>query len=303
MSQVIVLAGGASEEREVSLRSGHAVAKALEEIGHTVTTLDPAEGLKKFLPELRAAEVVFPALHGAGGEDGVLQKFLEDHRIAYVGSDSRSSSLCFDKARYTKLLARHGILTPASDLTDYQGFQHSELRQQPFVLKPNDGGSSIDTFIVRDPLKADLAAIQKAFDRRHIMLLQELINGTEITVPVVAERALPVIEIIPPSGGEFDYENKYNGLSQELCPPLHVSKSLQKTAQDLALRIHHLTGCRDLSRTDFIITAAGDLYTLETNTIPGLTAESLVPKAAEQAGMSMSDLCKRLVEIALRRNT
>lgn len=295
MAKVIVLAGGMSDEREVSLRSGAAVARALKQADYKVTTLDPADGLEALLPELQAADVVFPALHGVGGEDGTLQKFLEDHHIRYVGSDRWASALCFDKARYTELLAKHYILVPATEQVTFEQFEQSSLIKRPFVLKPNDGGSSIDTFIVRDPAKTNKTAIAEAFSRHKKLLLQELIEGTEITVPILAEEPLPVIEIIPPAGGEFDYENKYNGKTQELCPPEHVSEDNQAKAQILARRVHELAGCRDLSRTDMIITKDDELYVLETNTIPGLTEESLVPKAAKMAAISMLGLCAKLV--------
>lgn len=302
-TKVIVLAGGTSDEREISLRSGSAVAKALETSGHETQILDPADGLEEQLRELQKANVVFPALHGAGGEDGVLQKFLEDHAIRYVGPDSVSSALCFDKARYTGVLAQHGLLVPDTELVNLQGFQASELSKEPFVLKPNDGGSSVDTFIVREAGNSDDTAIRQAFAKHEELLLQALITGDEITVAILGEEALPVIEIIPPEGGEFDYENKYNGQTRELCPPPDVSPDLQKQAQEHAKKIHEVTGCRDMSRTDIIVTPEGRLFVLETNTIPGLTDESLLPKAAAAAGYDMPAMCDKLVQIALARNT
>lgn len=303
MTKIIVLAGGASDERAVSLRSGESVAKALKKNGHQVDILDPASGLGNLLSELKTADVVFPALHGAGGEDGTLQAFLEKYNIRYVGPDSQSSALCYDKAQYTELLQDNNIWVPETELVDLPGFQASPLSKQPFVLKPNDGGSSIDTFIVRDLASTDDEAIRTAFKRHDKLLLQELIKGDEITVAMLGDEALPAIEIIPPEGGEFDYENKYNGQTQELCPPEHVNQALQQEAQRLTARIHQLTGCRDMSRTDIMVTAAGKLYVLETNTIPGLTGESLLPKAAKQAGYDMPALCEKLAQMALERNT
>lgn len=303
MPHIIVLAGGTSDERAVSLRSGAAVTKALEEKNHQVKTLDPADGLDNLLSELKTADVVFPALHGVGGEDGVLQKFLEDHAIRYVGPDSQASALCFDKARYTKLLQDNNILVPETELVDLHGFQASPLSKKPFALKPNGGGSSIDTFIMRDLASTDDAAIRAAFSRHKKLLLQELIEGDEITVAMLGDEPLPTIEIIPPEGGEFDYENKYNGQTQELCPPEHVSQALLEQGQGLTKKIHQLTDCRDMSRTDIMVTATGKLYVLETNTIPGLTDESLLPKAAREAGYEMPVLCEKLVQMALDRNT
>jgi D-alanine-D-alanine ligase len=302
MANVIVLAGGNSDEREISLCSGKAVTKALQKAGHKVEFLDPSDGLNGLLPKLKTADVVFPALHGQGGEDGSLQKFLEDNDVAFVGSNSQASTLCFDKARYAELLLSKNLPVPHTELVKYQEYLRSELRRKPFVLKPNDGGSSIDTFIVRTPAEADELGIKEAFERHEILLLQELIEGNEITVAILGDEPLPAIEIIPPEGGEFDYENKYNGQTQELCPPKNVSPPLQEQAQGLAFKIHQLAGCRDMSRTDIIVTSSYELYVLETNTIPGLTDESLLPKAAGKAGYSMEELCDKLIQMTLKRH-
>lgn len=300
-TQVLVLAGGNSLEREISLRSGAAVAAALKRVGYEVSAADPAAGLQKLIPALKSADVVFPALHGVGGEDGVLQRFLEEKQIKFVGSGSRASELCFDKYSYDQLLINNGILTPKTELVTFEEFGSTTLAKRPFVLKPNDGGSSIDNVIVRDVARKDETAIRQAFDKYSQLLLQELISGPEITVAVLGTASLPVIEILPPDDQEFDYENKYNGATREICPPEHVSQSEQAEAQKLAARIHELCGCRDLSRTDIIVSEGGELCVLETNTIPGLTDESLLPKAAEAAGIDMLALCDRLVKSALAR--
>jgi len=302
MANVIVLAGGNSDEREISLLSGAAVATALTTAGHTVTVLDPSDGLDKLLPTFQEVEVVFPALHGLGGEDGVLQKFLESHRIPFVGTSAKASELCFDKDRCTELFEEHGVDVPKTELVTLDEFKASDLIKKPFVLKPNDGGSSIDTFIIRNVDGFNLNSVEAAFKEHGRMLLQDFISGVEITVAVLGEASLPVIEIIPPKGGEFDYENKYNGKTQELCPPQHVLPEAQVAAQKLAKKIHDFTGCRDMSRTDMIITADQRLYVLENNTIPGLTNQSLLPKAAAQAGISMPAMCNLLVQRAVDRH-
>jgi D-alanine-D-alanine ligase len=301
--RVLVLAGGNSPEREVSERSGASVAAALGRAGYEVTVADPASGMDKLLPAAKSVDVVFPALHGAGGEDGELQRFLEQQAIKFVGSGSEASGLCFDKAAYDQLLSKNSVLTPRTKLVTFEAFGSTPLAKEPFVLKPNDGGSSIDTIIVRDVGRQDKAAIRQAFGRHPRLLLQELIGGVEITVAVLGAASLPVIEILPPDDQEFDYENKYNGATRELCPPEHVSDEQQAAAQELARRIHELCGCRDLSRTDIIIGEGGKLYVLETNTIPGLTDQSLLPKAAAAAGIDMPTLCDRLVKTALARHT
>jgi D-alanine-D-alanine ligase len=301
MSHVIVLAGGSSDERAVSLRSGAAVTAALGQAGHQVTQLDPADGLEQLLPRLQQGEVVFPALHGLGGEDGSLQEFLETHDITYVGSDSQSSKLCFYKDLSYERMTQSAIKTPVTELVSLDQFNASPLRARPFVLKPNDGGSSIDTFIVRDLSALDQSAVEAAFGRHDQLILQELIKGDEVTVAIVGDQPLPVIEIIPPSDQEFDYENKYNGATQELCPPLHISDEHQVAAQTIASSMHQAFGCRDMSRTDIMIDSSGTLWTLEINTIPGLTDQSLLPKAAAAAGLAMPRLCDELVKAALAR--
>jgi D-alanine-D-alanine ligase len=301
MVTVAVLAGGISEEREVSLRSGANVANALRARGYKVVECDPKNGPETLWPQLEHIDVAFPALHGRGGEDGSLQPQLEARHIVYVGSGIQASRLCFDKWRYAELLKTQDINCPQTELVNLGEFEASPLSQKPFVLKPNDGGSSIDTFIVREPTRFKFDEVRESFVRHPKMLLQELIEGIEITIGVLNEKPLPVIEIIPPANQEFDYTNKYNGASQELCPPQHVNQSVQAKTQTLALQIHRLTGCRDMSRTDMMIDRSGQLFVLETNTIPGLTEQSLLPKAAAAAGLAMPELVDRLVQAALKR--
>jgi D-alanine-D-alanine ligase len=301
MSTVIVLAGDNSSEREVSLRSGAAVAKALRTNGHTVTMIDPAEDFAARKSEVQAADAVFPALHGKGGEDGEIQAVLESWHVAYVGSDAAASRLCFDKWQFETLMRAHHVLMPAGELLDFAAFKHSELAKKPFVLKPFDGGSSVDTLIVRDVSQFDAERAREVFARNPRMLLENLIDGIEITVGILGDQPLPVVEIIPPTDGEFDYENKYNGQSQELCPPQHVGAELQQKAQAISLRAHQLAGCRDFSRSDFIVTESGEAYLLETNTIPGLTDQSLFPKAAATSGLSMPEAIEKLLQFALAR--
>lgn len=299
MKRVVVLCGGSSSEREVSLRSGSAVAEALKTAGYEVVVLDPATAS---FEEMVDADVVFPVLHGAGGEDGSLQAQLEKRGVRYVGSDADASHLCFDKWTYRHVITDAGLPMAEGALVQTDTFTGHPLARQPYVLKPVGGGSSIDTFIVRDPSEAPENAIHKTFERHPNMLLERLILGTELTVGVLGDEALPVIEIIPPSDGEFDYENKYNGKTQELCPPVHVSATVQEQAQELAKKAHLFTGCRDFSRTDIIVEATtGKLYLLETNTIPGMTPQSLFPKMAQAAGVAMPELCKQLVEMTLKR--
>lgn len=305
MTHVVVIAGGSSAEKEVSTRSGTAVAAALKQAGYRVTSVDPAgHNEAELLGTIGSADVVFPVLHGIGGEDGVLQAVFDAHGICYVGSGPEASALCYDKNNYKKVVENLGITVPEGGLVEKAGFMASELTQRPFVLKPYDGGSSVDTFIVRDPKVIDRSQIDAALSKYGQMLLEELISGTELTVGVVGDTALPTVEIIPPENGEFDYENKYNGATRELCPPEHIDADTQDRAREIALNIHRSLGLRDMSRTDMILRESDNkLFVLETNTIPGMTDQSLLPKAAAAAGMPMPELVKTLVEAAVARRS
>jgi D-alanine-D-alanine ligase len=294
--KVLVLLGGDSPEREVSLRSGEAVSDALRNRGHTVFEYDSKHGYQG-LDEFRdKVEVVLPILHGRGGEDGEVQKELEARGFKFLGADSKASQLCFDKVTLKEILNKLSILTPKSEIVNKDQFEASAIKASgKYVLKPIEGGSTIDAFIVNDSTDH---ADTKIFNKYPQMLLEELIEGNEITVPVLDKQALPVIEIIPPAGEDFDYENKYNGETQELCPPVNVSEELQKKAQAIAEQLHVAAGVRHLSRTDIIIDKDNKLWVLEINTMPGMTSQSLFPKAAKEVGISMEQLVDKFVQVA-----
>lgn len=286
----LVLGGGTSPEKDVSLRSAEAVRDALETLNHTVTFIDPSTmSNEDLLSHAHRVDAVFPILHGEGGEDGTLQQHLASAGVPYFGPDPISCEHTFNKVTFKKLLEANQLPTPRWAVVSAQSFDTEPLTLHPYVLKPISGGSSIDTFIVRD-VKADATPLKEALERYGTMLLEELIEGSEITVGILNEQPLPVVEIIPPANQEFDYENKYNGATQELCPPQNVSATLQDAAQRLALQVHKTLLCRHLSRTDMLIDASGALYIIDTNTIPGLTSQSLYPKAAKAAGYSWPSL-------------
>lgn len=300
MLKILVLSGHTSPEGDISVRSAQAVTTALKQAGHSVQLRDVTQTIDQ--QTYAEADIIFPVIHGTGGEDGMLQKQLElSGFYNFVGSGSISSKLCFNKWEYRSFLGKNGIVVPAGAFISAGQLKDHPFSKSSFVLKPFNGGSSVDTFIVRDLANADFNAMEAALQRHGNMLLETLIDGTEITVGVLNGTALPVIEIIPPTDGEFDYENKYNGKTQELCPPQNVSSALQIQAQDLAVRIHALCECRDLSRTDIMISTGGELFVLETNTIPGMTNQSLFPKAAATAGTNMAALCDALVQAAAQR--
>jgi D-alanine-D-alanine ligase len=299
--KVLVLAGGSSNEREVSLKSGTNIARALREAGHEVTVADPANVDFDLERLARQADVIFPALHGAGGEDGSLQRALEALGVPFVGSRSAASELAFDKVRYKQKLLDEGILTPRWEVVNRADFAASALRQRPYVLKPIQGGSSIHAYIVHEPAPS-LDGYDEAFDQYGEMLLEELIHGQELTVGVLDSQAFPVILIEPPAGELFDYANKYNGKTREVVNPTEIPVEQQRAAQQLAVQIHDLLELAHLSRTDIILSETGDLYVLESNTIPGLTDESLFPKAALAHGLDTAELAHALVEVAYKHN-
>jgi D-alanine-D-alanine ligase len=298
-SRVLVVSGGASSEREISLRSGTAVVEALRTNGYFADQYDITNQGDELLNLLPNYDIVFPMIHGAGGEDGTIQAILEHEKKPFIGSGSVASGRCFDKQLFKEHLDP-GIFTYApGSVVNFKEFNSHTLTKEPFVLKPKEGGSSIDTYIIRDPKNFDVQQTEKTFAKYKFLLLERLISGHEITVGILGETALPVIEIIPPVNEEFSYKNKYNGKTQELCPPVSVSRDVQLKAQELALSIHDLIGCRQFSRTDMIVTAENELYILETNTIPGMTSESLYPKAARAMGMSLPEVVEILVQSSL----
>ncbi len=294
--KVLVLKGGNSPERPISLRSAESVVRALKSLGHEVFEYDTKNGFQAIVRYKEKVDVVLPILHGKDGEDGAVQAELESLKLPFLGAGSRVSRLCFDKVAFKKIISELGVLTPKWELVTKETINQSPLLKGPYVLKPVGGGSSIDTVIVRDPENYKLD-IEDVFSRHSAMLLEELIKGTEITVPVLGDNALPVIEIIPPKDEEFDYENKYNGTTQELCPPANVSHELQEKARALCEKLHKYLGVRHLSRTDIIINES-KLYVLELNTIPGLTDQSLLPKSAQAQGLNMEQLVEEFINMA-----
>lgn len=297
--KVLVLHGGDSPEREVSFRSALSVINGLKELGVDYETYDPIEGLNGLASACKGCDIVLPILHGKNGEDGVIQDALDEIGIKYLGADGNVSRVTIDKVKTHEVLEENGINMPNYEVVNKQSFTDSALINKPFVIKPISGGSSIDTVIVRKITqeKTDLAL--EKLNLYETMLLEELIEGVEISAPVLEDTALPVIYIQPPEGGEFDYINKYNGKSMEVCPAPEniISGKLQKEVQAIVERAHKILGVRHLSRSEFIVTKNGQIYMLELNTIPGLTDASLFPKGALARGLSMSDLVDKFVKM------
>lgn len=291
--RLAVLKGGPSAEREVSLRSGAAAAEALREAGYEVSevTVDDANFV---VPQ--GTELAFLALHGTFGEDGQIQDILTARGIPYTGANAEVSRIAFDKEKTKEKFRQHGVPTPEGQLV--RSLQEVTL-SLPLFIKPNAQGSSVGTHPVLKP--EDLAAgLADALKFDSAALVERFIQGRELTVGVLGAQALPIIEIHP-LDGFYDYTNKYTkGRTEYFCPaPLleEITLSIQKEA----LAAHRAIGNPVYSRIDFILEKNGNAYCLEVNTIPGMTATSLLPKAAAAVGISFPQLCRRIVELSWAR--
>lgn len=336
MARVLVLMGGDTPEREVSLRSGRAVARALERNGHIVAVIDlsyryegshlteplppatveePAFCSPKELPrwiELWRPDVIFPVLHAGYGEDGTLQAMLELLGVPYAFSPPLACSLSMQKIHFKRLLIAEGVPTPKHCVVakahfnrDPQGAMDAVEHTigYPCVVKPSSQGSTIGTSMVDEPNRDVLReALTEAFRYDPEALVERKIIGKEITVAVMGSgelaQALPVIEIVPKTRF-FDYTTKYTpGMADHRIPP-SISEGAQKRAQELAVRVHNLLGCRGVTRTDMMVDEDENLFVLELNAIPGMTEVSLVPDAARAAGVSFEELMERLLKEAI----
>jgi D-alanine-D-alanine ligase len=334
---IALLLGGTSPERHVSMASGRGVAAALVEAGHTVTLYDPARGesARITLEELELpretspthdeldrfsnasyisaiqsipsdTDVAFLALHGAPGEDGTVQSLLELRGIPYTGSGVLASALAMDKAMTKRILESQGIQTPRwFQLHRGEGSPErlralvDQYTAYPVVVKPNDGGSTVGMTIVEEESQL-VAAFELACEYASSVLFEEFIEGRELTVAILGGESLPIVEISPKSGF-YDYKSKYTAGQTDYFCPADLPRSLEEEVRELARRSHVALGCDGYSRVDFRLSPENVPYCLEVNTLPGMTATSLVPKAAAAAGMSFPALCTRILELALDR--
>ena len=297
--QVTVLMGGTSFERAISLDSGQAVVKALREAGHLVTVFDL---VKDELPKVDPTHVIFPVMHGPFGEDGQLQKLMEDAELNFVGCGSRCSELLMNKVLTAEVAKQHGILMPKTVVVNSEDALFPIGFKLPLVVKPATQGSSIGLSLVHT-MEEWGAALALALKTNEAAVVQEFIDGIEIAVGVVQGEALPVVEIIP-AGEVFDFDAKYiyaAGKTVYNCPPKQLSLSQQVSAQTISKACFELYECRDMSRMDFMVRGS-DFYFIEGNTIPGFTASSLLPKSAAIAGILFPELCDRLVQSAFQRS-
>lgn len=289
---VAVFMGGVSSEREVSLKSGKAVSKALASAGFNVTDVDICEESIPRLPE--DVEAVFIALHGNFGEDGGIQALLDKTDIPYTGSGTLPSFNSFDKHLTKQIILGCGLPTPAYTLL--VDLPETSMFGYPVVVKPLAQGSSIGIQKVNTDEELR-AAIQYILDLGDTAMVEEFIKGRELTVGILGGQPLPVVEIKAPDGW-YGYEAKYTEGATEYIVPAPIPDDIAKIAQQFAVETFEALDCSDMSRVDFRLTAASELYILEINTIPGFTETSLLPKAAACAGISFETLCSRIMNMA-----
>ena len=302
---VVVLMGGWSSEREVSLTSGKGVAEALRERGWSnVTELDMDRDVARRLAELKP-DIVFNALHGTPGEDGTVQGMMDLMGLKYTHSGLATSVIAIDKELTKMVLVPHGIRMPAGRVIDSESVFSGDPIARPYVLKPVNEGSSVGVAIVTadgnygSPIGRDVEGPWHHFEQ---LLAEPFIKGRELTVAVMGGEALAVTEL-KPKAGFYDYDAKYtDGLTQHICPA-EVPYEIASAMMDMAARAHALLGCKGASRSDFRwddeLGEAG-VYLLEVNTQPGMTPLSLVPEQAKHRGIGYGELVERLIEEALR---
>ncbi len=313
MSRVAVLAGGSSFERQVSLRSGARVEDALERLGHEVIAIDAGQDLIRRLRDERP-DAAFVAMHGRDGEDGTIQELLEILGLPYTGSGVPACVRAMDKVLTKHLLDEHDVPTPEFFAFNQTAFRElgaadalpaiEERLAFPIVVKPSSQGSALGIKFARTA--ADVpAALVAAFSYDAKVLLERHIDGRDLAVSVLdgedGPEALPVVEAVPVGGGDYDFQARYEiGRTEFICPA-DLPEGGTERAQELALQTYELLGCFGFGRVDLMLDAAGDLYVLEANPIPGLTETSLLPQAAEAAGIGFDDLVDRILQSAFAR--
>lgn len=295
--RVLVITGGLSSEREISLISAKAVKKALEKNNYSAELYDLKNGYEKLGKVAKNFDVLFPVVHGEEGEGGKLHKFLSSLKKPIAGcTDYTALEKGWYKIPFKEFCDKSGIKTAKwktiweeKDIVDF-GF--------PCVFKSSNGGSSKEVFILKSKKDLKNKLCQKLLKSGFPLFVEKYLPGIEVTAAILDGKALPIIEIVPPNGGWFDFKNKYSGKTKEIPNAPSLSPKQKKEIQNIALKIHNTFGFGSYSRTDFMV-SNGVPYAIEVNTIPGLTPKSLFPKAAAAVGIDFPNLIKKLVEKAI----
>jgi len=301
-----VLMGGPSTEREISLKSGKAVYESLQQLGLEVVAIDiKTDNIEENIRLLKSHQIncAFLALHGRFGEDGQIQEILEGLEIPYTGSGPLASRLAMDKIASRRIFETNGIDVPQYTVLDKASYDANRKVKNslslPLVIKPATHGSSIGLSIVDRQVDLD-KAVDLAFEFDERILIEEFIKGREVTVGILDDQALPVIEIIPKKRF-FDYEAKYQAGLTEYVVPAKLEEGVARRIQNSALSAHKLLGCFGCSRVDMILSNDNIPHVLEVNTIPGFTQTSLLPKAARTQGIEFGGLCLKLIKLAYEK--
>ena len=297
--KVAVLMGGPGSERDVSLATGRGVSKALRSLGADVVDVDVRD--ENFqLPE--DLDLAFLTIHGTFGEDGTLQKILEDRGVSYTGEGVEGSRSAFDKFLTKEKFRAHNVVTPEWEVIEVG--QRPKI-PVPLVVKPPCQGSTVGVVIVKNQSELD-SAIKEAANYDRKLLVEKFVSGRELTIGILGDQALPIIEIIP-KGGFYDFTNKYpflnpqaGGGAEHVCPA-QIEQSKTAEIQDLALQAFRALDLQVYGRVDVILSDSGDPFVLEVNTIPGMTEASLLPEAAAVAGIGYVDLCARIIALSRAR--
>lgn len=304
--KVLVITGGTSSERRISFMSARQVKNALTEIGHKVKLFDLKKGYQQLKKEALDFDVIFPVIHGEEGEGGKLQKFLSTLNKPFVGGDHKGFKQGWYKVPFKKFCEQNNI--PTSPWKRINSKDQISIFGFPCVLKSSSGGSSREVVILKSKQDLKSYICYKLLKSDLPLFVEKYLPGVEVTVGILHNKALPVVEIIPPKGGWFDYKNKYWGKTQEIPHAPSLSPKLKKLTQQIALKIHKLLNLGPYCRIDFIVAShltSGNTvpYVLEVNTIPGLTASSLFPKAAKAAGITFPKLLDKIIELNLETKT
>lgn len=299
---IAVLMGGPGSEREVSLASGNAVLDALKGEGLNAVPVDVTDHAID-LPD--GTELCFNVIHGTFGEDGEMQSILEGMHVPYTGAGAESSRVAFDKVASKEVFVKHGVPTPASEIVDCSDGAKLPVMPLPYVVKPPREGSSVGVHIVQDEAEA-MAAMEDAAKYGDEVLIEQFVDGLELTVGVLDGVALPIVHIAPRSGF-YDMNNKYPWLNDDggtdyYCPA-DLDDATTLAVQEAALAAHQALGVEIYSRVDVLLDKEGNPYVLEANTIPGMTASSLLPKAAKVAGYDFGPLCEKIADLSLKHRS
>lgn len=300
-TKIVVLVGGPGAEREVSLVSGQGVFQALKDAGFTHVSEVDVKDANFVLPD--DTQLAYNIIHGTFGEDGTLQSILEQRHIPYTGASSKTSEICFDKVQTKEKFIEKGVPTPQSETLDCSEGIVMPTLPLPFVIKPPCEGSSVGVHIVKT-VDEILPAMQEAITHGKEVLVEEFIQGKELTIAILNGKVLPVVHISPRSGF-YDINNKYPWMNNQggtdyFCPA-DLSPEVTQRVQDAALAAYNAVGVEVYGRVDVLLRDSDEMpFVLEINTIPGMTASSLFPKAAQAAGISYPELCEEIALISLQ---